>query len=252
MIKFFRKSRQRLLAENKIRKYCFYAAGEIFLVVTGILIAIQLNNLNEDKKLDLKTEDLKNRLTQEVTENINVALSEIELAKAHVNGMTMLMHMIGKPIEQNNQIKFDSLIIYSLKDYELSINLNTLKDAKNNGEFSFIKNDTLRDVLNNFIRYENSIQELIIVANKDNNNYNLPYFYKNMNLRSQFARKDESYRNRIGYSKLEKNNYEQILMDRDFENLLTLRLLYAESMLSVYQELNGFLEYLKDFLDKEK
>ena len=50
MIKFFRKIRQRLLKENDFRKYLLYAIGEIFLVVLGILIALQINNANEDRK----------------------------------------------------------------------------------------------------------------------------------------------------------------------------------------------------------
>ncbi|WP_088341929.1 DUF6090 family protein [Robiginitalea sediminis] len=50
MIKFFRRIRQRLLAENRFSKYLLYAIGEIVLVVIGILIALQLNNLNEARK----------------------------------------------------------------------------------------------------------------------------------------------------------------------------------------------------------
>jgi hypothetical protein len=49
MIKFFRKIRQRLLSENKFSKYMLYAIGEIVLVVIGILIALQINNLNEKR-----------------------------------------------------------------------------------------------------------------------------------------------------------------------------------------------------------
>ena len=50
MIKFFRKIRRKLLTENKISKYLLYAIGEIILVVIGILIALQVNNWNEDRK----------------------------------------------------------------------------------------------------------------------------------------------------------------------------------------------------------
>ena len=50
MIKFFRKIRQKLLTENRFSKYLLYAIGEIILVVIGILIAIQLNDFNEDRK----------------------------------------------------------------------------------------------------------------------------------------------------------------------------------------------------------
>ena len=51
MIKFFRKIRQKLLSENKFSKYLIYAIGEIILVVIGILIAIQINEWNRDRKL---------------------------------------------------------------------------------------------------------------------------------------------------------------------------------------------------------
>jgi hypothetical protein len=50
MIKFFRKIRKQLLAENKMSSYLVYAIGEIFLVVIGILIALQINNWNERKQ----------------------------------------------------------------------------------------------------------------------------------------------------------------------------------------------------------
>jgi len=50
MIKFFRKIRQNLLMENKTGKYFKYAIGEIVLVVIGILIALQINNWNENRK----------------------------------------------------------------------------------------------------------------------------------------------------------------------------------------------------------
>ena len=51
MFKFFRKIRQQLLSQNKISKYLLYAIGEIVLVVIGILIALSINNWNEDRKL---------------------------------------------------------------------------------------------------------------------------------------------------------------------------------------------------------
>ena len=50
MIKFFRHIRKQLLIGNRISKYLLYAIGEIILVVIGILIALQINNWNEDRK----------------------------------------------------------------------------------------------------------------------------------------------------------------------------------------------------------
>lgn len=50
MINFFRYIRQKLLFEDKFSRYLLYAIGEIVLVVIGILIALQINNYNEQQK----------------------------------------------------------------------------------------------------------------------------------------------------------------------------------------------------------
>jgi Family of unknown function (DUF6090) len=51
MIKFFRKTRQNMIKENRTSKYILYAIGEIVLVVIGILIAVQINSWNNNRKL---------------------------------------------------------------------------------------------------------------------------------------------------------------------------------------------------------
>ena len=50
MLKFFRHIRKKLIEEDNVRKYLLYAIGEILLVVIGILIALQVNNWNEERK----------------------------------------------------------------------------------------------------------------------------------------------------------------------------------------------------------
>ena len=50
MLRFFRTLRQRFLTENRANRYLLYAVGEVILVVIGILIALQVNNWNEDRK----------------------------------------------------------------------------------------------------------------------------------------------------------------------------------------------------------
>ena len=54
MIHFFRQIRQGLLSENRIRKYFLYALGEITLVMIGILLAMQVDNWNENRNLAKK------------------------------------------------------------------------------------------------------------------------------------------------------------------------------------------------------
>ena len=66
MINFFRKIRQNLLTENKFSKYLIYAIGEIILVVIGILIALSINNWNEEKK----DTDFENEMLAQIQENL--------------------------------------------------------------------------------------------------------------------------------------------------------------------------------------
>ncbi len=49
MIRFLRKFRNSMLTQNRFGKYLLYALGEILLVVIGILIALQVNNWNEQR-----------------------------------------------------------------------------------------------------------------------------------------------------------------------------------------------------------
>jgi sensor domain CHASE-containing protein len=50
MIQFFRKLRFSSLSRKRFPKYLLYATGEIVLVVIGILIALQINNCNENRQ----------------------------------------------------------------------------------------------------------------------------------------------------------------------------------------------------------
>ena len=50
----FKNIRRKLASENKTAAYLRYALGEIILVVIGILIALQVNNWNENRKLNLR------------------------------------------------------------------------------------------------------------------------------------------------------------------------------------------------------
>lgn len=51
MIHFFRRYRQSFFKGNRFTRYLVYALGEIVLVVIGIMIAIQLNEWNANRKL---------------------------------------------------------------------------------------------------------------------------------------------------------------------------------------------------------
>lgn len=76
MIKFFRKIRQKLLLEGKTGSYLKYAIGEIILVVIGILIALQINNWNENKKANTVKDN-----------NYSQLLEDLKNDEQYINGL---------------------------------------------------------------------------------------------------------------------------------------------------------------------
>ncbi|GAA4279983.1 DUF6090 family protein [Gaetbulibacter aestuarii] len=76
MIKLFRKIRKNLLAEGKKVKYLKYALGEIVLVVIGILIALQINNWNDERKSNIENIKFLSNLRDEIALD-TLALVEI-------------------------------------------------------------------------------------------------------------------------------------------------------------------------------
>jgi hypothetical protein len=111
MIKFYRKIRQNLLSEGKIVKYFKYAIGEIVLVVIGILIALQINNWNENQKA--KTTEI--YVLNEILSNLNedgIILSEIieQRQKAKTSVADMLNYLqtenINKDILEKDMLRF--------------------------------------------------------------------------------------------------------------------------------------------------
>jgi hypothetical protein len=49
MFRVFRKYRRAALGDQRLGRVLRYAIGEIFLVVVGILVALQTNNWNEER-----------------------------------------------------------------------------------------------------------------------------------------------------------------------------------------------------------
>ena len=81
MIKFFRRIRKQLLTENKFSTYLLYAVGEIILVVIGILIALSINNKNEEYKTSKTALAYLNSLHEEFQFNLALLDTTINVAE---------------------------------------------------------------------------------------------------------------------------------------------------------------------------
>ena len=85
MINFFRRIRKQALGEagkmaydNRPIQYMRYAVGEIVLVVIGILIALQINNWNENRKSNKRETNLLIELKTNLLTNVNNLKSDID------------------------------------------------------------------------------------------------------------------------------------------------------------------------------
>ncbi|WP_445383010.1 DUF6090 family protein [Robiginitalea sp. IMCC43444] len=70
MIKFFRKIRYGLMEKNKTGKYLKYAIGEIILVMIGILLALQVNDWNEQRKDRIREQAVLKQLQEDYQANL--------------------------------------------------------------------------------------------------------------------------------------------------------------------------------------
>ena len=251
MIHFFRRIRQGLINKERAGKYLLYAVGEILLVMIGILLALQVNNWNDARNQNIKLKVLKGNLLNEVQTHLEDFEFYIEKARIQVDGISALMKMMGRPIDNENRAALDSLIYLSLRDYQPSLSLNQLKEAKNIGSIGLIKNDSLRNALNDLIYLDSETQKRISMINDDNNNAFLPFYYRNLNLRNLMMRNIGDFNLKVGLSQIEEFDYNQILRNMEFESLLTMRLYYAQSMLIMRQNVKEYLEYVEKLLKEE-
>ena len=146
MIKFFRRIRQQLLSENKTGKYMKYAIGEIILVVIGILIALQINNWNENRKEN----NIENKILVEISKGLKQDLIDIKTnMSAHRAGLKACEYYYD--IFTNKQVQTDSInyyYSYLTRGYISIQNRSGYESLKSRG-LELIKHDSLRnDIIN--------------------------------------------------------------------------------------------------------
>ena len=147
MVRFLRKIRQKLLRENKVSGYLKYGIGEIFLVVIGILIALQINNWNESRKLDHQEKSYLNRLIQENKSDVLTFTTEIERLEMNNDKIGNLS------LAFKNEDISDSLLIQSAREFMIygslyprfNPSISTYEDLSSTGNLGVIKDTELRD-----------------------------------------------------------------------------------------------------------
>jgi hypothetical protein len=86
---------------NKTGKYFKYAIGEIVLVVIGILIALQINNWNENRKEHNQEIELLTQLESEFQSNLKQLEDKMELRNNMISSSLTLLDFVDKPSKRN-------------------------------------------------------------------------------------------------------------------------------------------------------
>jgi hypothetical protein len=156
MINFFRRFRQQLLSENKFSKYFIYAIGEIILVVIGILIALQINNWNESRKIKnqeiIYLQDLKNDFTFDI-ETLQGRVSDNNERVRNIDTILTLISSKKVFTEQDEMLLANMTTVLFGESYFIP-EKGTINQIQSSSSGSFIKNKTLRDLI--FRYYSNA------------------------------------------------------------------------------------------------
>jgi len=112
MIPFFRKIRKKMADDNKPLKYMRYAIGEIVLVVVGILIALAINNWNEERKESIQENQLLEELSLNLQSNIEEFKNNIDFQNSSIQGIDILLDHLetDKPYHDSLSLYFRGLI----------------------------------------------------------------------------------------------------------------------------------------------
>jgi len=142
MIKIFRHIRKQMLSKNKFSKYLLYAIVEIILVVIGILIALQINNWNENKKQIKKEEKVLLQFKNELNEDLSILDMIITSNKFVIKSCNELIKHL-----ENNMPYNDSLSLYFdrwASPNVLEFNSSTYQNLTTIGP-ELIRNENLRN-----------------------------------------------------------------------------------------------------------
>ncbi|WP_299159339.1 DUF6090 family protein [uncultured Eudoraea sp.] len=159
MINFFGRIRKKLSDDNKPLKYMMYALGEIILVVIGILIALQINNWNEDRK----RRAIEIKIYEEIFHELSEALFDIRddledhYRNQRSNEIVTLVMLQKKAYNDTLRLH----LALSTDDERLTITTSGFESLKSIG-FDILTNDSIRRSITN-------LYQAILPSLKDRN-----------------------------------------------------------------------------------
>lgn len=174
MLKFFRQIRKQNLTKNRISKYLFYAVGEIVLVVVGILIALQINNWNQQREEKQAVRRYLSGLIEDLTDDLAQYNRRGDHAAFKFHSAQHLLLLAGetpvklhagefvKPLTNNNILWNKSLpdqvdrnfmataFLWTVRDVYPVISRSTINEMTAAGSFSYLSNKPLKDAITDY------------------------------------------------------------------------------------------------------
>jgi len=159
MIKFFRRIRQNLLSQGKTRHYFKYAIGEIILVVIGILIALSINNWNENRKNKQAESNYYCRILEDFE------LNE-KLINASLEGITDRIRISKKIIVDlhktpNNKSEILNDFLHALRQNVFVPSTITFEELSSSGNLNLIRDIQLKNRLIEFNTFLENTLDLL-------------------------------------------------------------------------------------------
>lgn len=152
MISLFRKIRHKLISHlpNRVTRYLVYSLGEILLVVIGILIALQVNNWNEERKQKNEERQYLAALRTDfrsAESSFRFILGAVQEQLDHNERLLSLL--AGTP----GSIPSDSIVGMLRKsfiDVPFGIQVPAYTDLNNSGKLYILQSEQLRRALSEF------------------------------------------------------------------------------------------------------
>jgi Family of unknown function (DUF6090) len=236
MIKFFRKIRYDLMVKNNTGKYLKYAIGEIVLVVIGILIALQVNNWNQERKSKKEGSRILQELYIEFSDNRTVLKERILVIENANQSIITLLNFINKEKETILNVNLDSLISSSLKYGNYNPSNSTIQELIGSGKLNLIDSKLLKKNLYDWLQLLKDSDEDFKNQDQQATTFVVPYLNK------QISMKNLNMYNNIGIkeeSQLFSKDYYNMFHDLEFENLYHNKLFWNIIMVNHYRELDA-------------
>lgn len=224
MIKFFRQVRKSLINQNKMGKYFKYAIGEIILVVIGILIALQINNWNEQRIQNKEEQVALKNLIQDFEYNYRKLDSILNETKNNMKAQFLILNHTGKKTKNITKKAFNFSLNRLADLNEYYPRNGYLNDLINSGNLGIIKNQKLRNKLSSWNPAFNYIKDREIELEKARDRISVMIINKGSWLNADAVSTDQTVKNNVfpksGFTIDNRNLLNELEFENNTENTI--------------------------------